>query len=371
MARTIAPTPLACVLGLGASRAREASRRARALVRFPLCCAAMRELATPPRTILDDAGAPRAGSFRGPLPPVDLAPLGKGALFRLAHHKRWMYVAVATDELLLAVAIVQLGYAANTFAFAFDRRSMRMVADESSLGPSFAGRVERTADALDARYRLGAVETSLVRARGSDRYALAVAMPDLLVEATIAAPAAPPAISAVAKLGRGLVNATEKRALLPVSGEALVAGRRYTLDRGVAGYDYTHGYLARHTAWRWAFAMGRAKGGARVALNLVEGFVGEPECAVWIDDELFPVGEGRFRFERDNPRAPWHISTADGAVDLELSPGGVHAEHKNLGVVRSRFVQPAGTFRGTIRAGGRELELDDVLGVTEDQDVVW
>lgn len=333
----------------------------------------MRDLAPPPHAILDEAGGARSGSFRGPLPPVDLSRLSRSALFRLAHHKRWMYVALATDELFLAVAVVHLGYAANTFAFALDRRAMKLVADRSSIGPSFAARIGDTAGpGCEARYRLAAVEASIVRPRGSDTYALEVAMPDLLVEATITAKPAPPAIAAVAPLGRGLVNATEKRALLPVAGEALVAGRRYPLDRGIAGYDYTHGYLARHTAWRWAFALGRAKSGARVALNLVEGFVGERECAVWVDDELVPVGEGRFLFDRNDPSAPWHVSTRDGAVDLHFAPGGVHEEHKNLGLVRSRFVQPSGAFRGTIRLPGRpELVVEDLLGVTEDQDVLW
>ena len=44
--------------------------------------------------------------------------------------------------------------------------------------------------------------------------------------------------------------ATEKRVLMPVVGEAVAAGKHYDLDGGLAGLDYTNGYLARHTAWR-------------------------------------------------------------------------------------------------------------------------
>jgi len=59
-------------------------------------------------------------------------------------------------------------------------------------------------------------------------------------------------------------------------------------------------------------------------------------------------------------------------VDLKFSPGGVHAQHKNFGVIASRFIQPLGTFSGVVRtADGRELVLDEVLGVVEDQDVRW
>ena len=93
---------------------------------------------------------------------------------------------------------------------------------------------------------------------------------------------------------------------------------------------------------------------------------------MWVDDEVIPVGEGRFAFDRDRPLAPWRVHTADGRVALEFEPGGMHAERWSLGFIRSRFVQPVGLFRGQMDLPGhRELELDCVLGVTEDQDMRW
>ena len=181
------------------------------------------------------------------------------------------------------------------------------------------------------------------------------------------------------------MNVTEKRALLAARGEVTVHGQRRSLHDALGGYDYTHGLLARRTKWRWAFALGRAKTGERVAFNLVQGFVGEPECAAWVNGDVFPLREGRFELDRDEPLAEWRVSTADGAVDLRFKPGAMHSDHKNLGVVASRFVQPVGVYAGTMRLGGsavggssaaaamagRELVLEGVLGVTEDQDVLW
>ena len=87
---------------------------------------------------------------------------------------------------------------------------------------------------------------------------------------------------------------------------------------------------------------------------------------------MFPLREGRFSFDPGHPLSEWRVTTrVDGAVDLRFSPGGLHAEEKNFGLIASRFVQPAGVYKGTIRAGGRALELDRVLGVTEDQEVTW
>ena len=58
-------------------------------------------------------------------------------------------------------------------------------------------------------------------------------------------------------------------------------------------------------------------------------------------------------------------------MDLTFGVGAVHAQHTNLLLVRSRFLQPAGTFSGTMRIDGRDVELDGVPGVVEDQDVIW
>ena len=204
-------------------------------------------------------------------------------------------------------------------------------------------------------------------------YSVRVKMRGIELHAELDTTGAPPAITAIARVGDDdrLVNTTQKRALLAVRGELNVGGWRRSLTGALAGFDYTHGLLARRTMWRWAFGLGRAKSGERVAFNLVQGFVGEPECAAWVEGEIYPLREGRFAFDRGRPLSEWRVSTADGAVDLRFKPGGMHAEHKNLGLVASRFVQPTGLYSGTLRVGGRELALDGVLGVTEDQDVLW
>lgn len=333
----------------------------------------MRALSSPPPSVIDLNGAIQAGSFHGALPSIDWSGLQRSRWSRLAHHKRWVYFAVATDEIFVAVAVVHLGYIANMFAFAFDKRAQRMLVDASKLGPPFAGFVGDTmAGGCQASFRFGKSHASLSRSSDADAYHLAVSVPELSIEASVSAPELPPAISAIAELPGGRANATEKRVLLPVTGAARIAGQRMSLDGGLGGYDYTNGYLARHTAWRWAYAMGRAESGERLGLNLVSGFNGERECAIWIDDEVFGVGEGRFEFDPKDPRAPWHVTTADGVVDLDFTPGGLHAEHKDLGLVRSHFIQPAGLYRGAIRLPQREpLRLDKVLGVAEDQDVLW
>ena len=62
---------------------------------------------------------------------------------------------------------------------------------------------------------------------------------------------------------------------------------------------------------------------------------------------------------------------ADGAVKLRFVPIGAHREERDLKVVKSHFVQPVGLFRGTLEIEGRTHVIEDVPGVTEDQDILW
>jgi hypothetical protein len=337
---------------------------------------ALRTLAPAPVAVVDPAsGLPRFGSYFGSVPSVDLSSVAGGTFRRIAREKRWVYAAIASEDAYAAVAIARFGYAATCFGYVFDARSMRMAATASLLAPPTACQVsDRTADGTLAAFRFAGSRAEIAREAGSPAYTVHVELPGIELHATLDTTDAPPAMTAIAPVGASedrLVNTTEKRVLLAARGELTIGRHRSPLVNALGGYDYTHGLLARRTMWRWAFALGRAKSGERVAFNLVQGFVGEPECTAWVDGEVFPLREGRFAFDRDQPLAEWRVSTADGAVDLRFKPGGMHAEQKNLGVVASRFVQPAGVYSGTLRVGGRELELEGVLGVTEDQDVLW
>ncbi|UJR81614.1 DUF2804 domain-containing protein [Sandaracinus amylolyticus] len=331
-----------------------------------------RTLVDIPSTLLDPrTGAPAFGSYRGAFRRTEVGALSRDRFERLATEKRWFWGSITQPDRMIAFAIVDLGYAASAFTFVWEA-GRGLVVDRSLVGVPRLCRVRSTKDArIDARF-VHPRGSLRVRARdGEPGIEVAIELPDLEVHATLDERGAPPALTAVAPVPRGVVNTTEKRALMAVRGAALIAGRRVSLDDALGGYDHTHGLLARRTQWNWAFAMGRAQSGERVAFNLVQGFVGEPECALWIDGALAPLPEGRFEFDRDAYDRAWRITTPDGAVDLAFEVSGIHREDLDLRLVKSRFVQPSGTFRGAVRAGDRTLVIENVPGVVEDQDVLW
>jgi hypothetical protein len=325
-------------------------------------------LAPAPSSFLNvSTGAPAFGAYEGPLPAVRWPAPGLSLSARALRRKKWVYLAIAGDEVWISLAVVRTGYAATAFAFVHELGQARMLADKTAIAPSFAARV---ADDPHARGSVASFSFGATRVacdRDTDGLVVRARIGAIEVDATLAAAGAPTAITAIAHLGEGLANATEKRALLAVRGHARVGDRMITLDGAVGGYDYTHGLLPRRTRWHWAFALGRDVAGEPIAFNFVEGFVGSAECAAFTGGRAHPLPEPRFVF--GEPSKPWSLE-ADG-VDLTFAPGAVHAQHTNLGLVRSRFVQPVGTFSGSLVVTGRERRIARLPGVVEDQDVVW
>jgi hypothetical protein len=325
-------------------------------------------LTAAPASFLDaSTGEPSCGAFYGPLPPVSLG--GLGLRDRIARRKRWVYAAVATPEMWFSLAIVRTGYAATAFAFAYDLQGNRMMLDRTVLGPSGVARVSDDfhQEGEVARFAMGGTKLTVARRGGT--LDIHVRIGDLELDAAVDERTGPPAVTAIARLGDGLVNGTEKRALLGVRGRARVGQRVVVLDEGTAGYDYTHGLMPRHTKWRWAFALGKAVAGEPLGFNVAQGFMGEAECAAFYEGKVVPIAEPRFELDVRDPMKPWRL-VGDG-MDLAFRPGGVHAQHTNLLVVKSRFVQPVGTFRGTLRLAGKDVVVEALPGVVEDQDVLW
>lgn len=316
------------------------------------------------RTLGPTPGNIAFGSFRGPLPRIGWDASGATRALR---GKKWLYVGLACDDAWLSIAVLRTGYAANILAYVFDRKTKIMTVDKTVVAPAFTTHVsdDPHAPGVLAKYAFGG--SHIVCERSGPDLEVRARFAGIELDVMLDESSAPPSIAAMADLGGGLRNATEKRALASVRGRFVAAGRDYSLDGAAGGWDYTNGLMPRHTKWRWAFGLGHD-----VAFNLVQGFVGAAECAAFTRgavSEVHPLAEPRFTFDKDRPEKPWKIE-GEG-IDLTFEVGAVHAQHTNLLVVRSHFLQPVGHFSGTIRAGEKDLVLDGVPGVVEDQDVLW
>jgi hypothetical protein len=349
----------------------------------------MVKLPPAPPSIEDAGGAPRFGTFQGGLDVVDLSRL-RGSyqpnrVDRLRMHKKWVYGFIATREVATLFAVVDVGYSSNAFALALDYASGQVLADAGMLGPPrpLVTVNDHPGAGLEVEFRRPDARWKMWRTFGDERFHGSVRLglpipfrkPKLELTWELLAAGGPPPLSVIAPVEGGVVNMTQKWAGLLSFGALECEGRRWSLDGGVGGLDYTHGYLARKTAWRWAFSCGRLDDGTPFGINLVEGFNESRddvnENALWLGNELIPLGRARFTWNANDVLQPWSVRTVDGALDLRFKPLAAHTELRDLMVVKSAFKQPVGLWSGELKVGDRTYVIKDAPGVAEDQSVLW
>ena len=289
---------------------------------------------------------------------LDVAVLGP----RRGRLRRWSYVAASDDEVAAGAAIVDLGYTVASFVWIC--RAGHVLQWERKGLPGRHGRVPTTVGAGDAWFRAGRDEV-----RVSPDGALHAEVGGRAGRLTIDLAVRPdtPALIVVPTAGGGW-NATQKVAGESASGTVTTPSWRHDLSGG-AWRDYTVGRQDRDTRWRWAAGAGRTEDG-RVGINVSTGMNEHApgENLVWWDgtpyalplDRLEPIGS----FD-----GPWALSGPDWS--LAFVPEGVRGADENLLVVRSQYVQPIGTFRGTLPGPDGRPRTVTLHGVTEDHRARW
>jgi hypothetical protein len=263
-----------------------------------------------------------------PLPPARMPLLRDGRAL-----KRWRYVGAFTDRAMLCAGFARVAGAPQAWWAVWDREERWLR--------------ERTAFARAARVVRFA--PGRVTVRDGD---CAI---DLEVDET-------PGVETVCAHGGGYVW-TRKQAAVAVRGTVRLGRAAIAID-GLGVVDDTAGYHERHTEWRWSAGVGATADGRPVGWNLVTGVNDPPassERSVWVDGVAREVGPVAF-----DPGLE-AVRFAEGGA-LRFAAEAVRERHDELVVARSDYLQPFGTFSGTL-PGGHELAAG--LGVMEDHRARW
>ena len=244
--------------------------------------------------------------------------------------KRWRYVGLFAEELMLCAARAEVGPLTQSFWVLLDRESGRQW-NHTALLP-------------------GSTEVTL------DGPRLEIDGPGLRASLTLGECEA---IEATCPSDRSIAW-TRKRVGMPIEGTVEVPGRRWRVaGRGVD--DESAGHHKRETSWRWSAGVGTAADGRAVAWNLVEG-INDPrtgsERAIWIDGAPSEPAPVRFAGEEID---------FDGGVRLDFVGESEHTHDDNYLLVRSRYRHRFGRFSGALG----DVELASGLGVMEEHDARW
>lgn len=280
-----------------------------------------------------------------PLPPGPMPLLGPGRRLR----KRWRYVAAFCEELMLCAARVQVGVAGQTFWAVLDRRSGELLERTRPRLPISRGQV------WSERAGGGAW------AVGSQQQGVVTRIDAGAVKATLAIGSGS-WVESICPNGEGGYVWTRKR-LAPIVCDVQLPGRRRIHAQGYGIEDESAGYHPRHTVWSWSAGAGESADGRAVGWNLVSG-VNDPESAseraIWVEGEPFEPGPVSFADDLSS------IEFDDGSR-LRFSAEAERCARQNLGLIRSSYRQPFGSFSGSL-AG---IELRAGAGVMEQHDAIW
>jgi hypothetical protein len=250
-----------------------------------------------------------------------------------ALRKRWRYVGVYGEEVMLCAALIGIGPLSQSFWVLWDRGSRRQLA-HTRLRP---GGGDVALDGNELRLAAGEVEAELRFGEGA-------------------------AVESACPSGRGW-GWTRKRAGLPVSGLVRAGGRRWRFSGEEAGVDdQSAGYHSRRTRWLWSAGVGRSVEGRKVAWNLVTGINDPPhgsERAIWDDGQAREPGPVVF----DGLQGV----AFEGGARLRFESGTERARDDNLLVLRSRYRHRFGTFTGSLDG----IELAGGRGVMEEHEALW
>lgn len=321
-----------------------------------------------PDCLLDAHGQPCFGRYQGRIAQLDwhalpLSPWQR--LLRPLRHKRWQYLALTHPDYVIGLAVVDVGWTGAAFAYLFDRRTGRLLADVGA--DSFPRHRAHVADQAFADAGFTSRTLSVRFSRQGAYLAVDVTSPTLQLAAHIAINNMPPVLAVIAA-GDWLAHSTHKSGALEASGFADCQGQRFSLDGAIASLDYSNGLLARETGWRWASAH-------RVGLgfNLQQGYMGKAENAIWINDQLFPLEGVGFDYDPQHPLRPWQLRSDDGLLALQFTPEGLRSKNQNLLIASSRYIQVIGRFDGHIRHPTSQAVhiVQNLTGVTEDHFARW
>jgi hypothetical protein len=203
---------------------------------------------------------------------------------------------------------------------------------------------------------------------------------ELRLDAVAALPDGHESLSVVVPWSDTRFQYTSKHQARPVTGSMTVDGTTRTIgaDRPAwATLDVGRGRWPYRVTWNWAGGAGTTTDGHTIGVQLGSKWTdgtGSTENGIIVDGRLTKLGEELvWAYDIDHPMEPWHVRSANGDLDLTLTPCWDLPSDTNLGVFSNTGHQVFGSWTGTVpRDDGDPLTLtDDVIGFAEEISWRW
>ena len=331
-----------------------------------------------PAQLIKSNGQPAFGLLDGTIPDLNLQDFiyqnlmdkKASALSRYFHYKQFQFICVTGSDWLLAVAIADIRYANSGFAYLYSFDTNQAISKSVLLPGALGCKMSDSPSKGEAKQYFGAYKVAIKTS--STHWQLTIDTKELKANLTIAKASQMP-LALSAPTGYNGFTYTEKSNALTVTGSLELQGKRLDLTQALAGYDFSAGFMRRHTSWRWASISALVEG-QPFGLNIAAGVneTGLCENALWVDGQIQHLSPASFVFDRKNDKTPWQVSSLCGEVQLEFQPLYCRQEKVNIGLLASNFRQYVGLYTGfVLLQNGSKLQLNAVKGLAEDHYAKW
>ena len=289
--------------------------------------------------------------------------------------KEWIGFTLLHPDWYSSLILQDAHYLASSEIYAYDRAAHVLHQHAATLRSSS---LSMPAALLGSTYtvRRGgyAIAYAFAEADGEHRLTFDVAAtptaPAIAGELRLDAAHAGPPLSVSSRLPGRRARMYTHKALFPVGGVLRVGDKKILFDpeRDLAILDEHRSLLPYRTNWLWGtFALPTPDG--PVGANFVDRpeVPGEPEeSCVWTPRACEPLADITFApADPADPNAPWHITSADGRLEVTFTPEGRKQVKHQLGIFAIDYFQLFGRYTGTLRGGDTTHQITAVHGVCE------
>lgn len=286
---------------------------------------------------------------------------------------QFQFIALTGPELIFGLAIVNLKWVNNCFAYCYEPATGKFQEFSSLLPLSFGSEVNQTPNQGVWRFAQGK-NFAEIRCENQQRivefYFDDMACGEFYIdEKNHYDP-----LAVCCRAGYSGFVYTQKSTALAVQGNIKWGETVFAAESLLASVDWSAGYMRRETFWLWSSLSCRLENGQTLGFNLAAG-VNETsftENALWLDGKKINLERAEFIFDRTDRQKPWTIRSSDGVLTLQFIPEGKRCEKVNAGLLASNFTQLFGKYYGEVRlSDGQILTIDGQYGFAEDHYAKW
>lgn len=293
--------------------------------------------------------------------------------------KRWDYWCVMGDNFALSVVIANVDYLAlaGLYVLEYDTGLLK----ETGVVLPFSRRVQLTETVGGHnRFHSRILKLDLRETEGGVRIDVdckRLAGAPLTAEINIARPPHHETLNVVIPWNERTFQFTSKQNCMPSEGTVKWGDRNYRFnpETAFAVLDYGRGIWPYRTSWNWAVFSGPS-GDDTVGINMGAKWTdgtGANENGIFLNGVLYKLFEDiAFTYDDRDFMKPWRMRTTESdAVDLTFTPFHDKPGKLNLVILSTRVHQCFGRYSGSVKADGRTIPVDNLLGWAEEHHARW